>query len=136
MESVENADDNLKFMKMQIVSRCYCCDKYHQETMEHLFIHAPIAQKLWGYFANIAILKVEGIYLHQMITQWWEVREPTKIRVIYRMVPTVLLWEIWKRKNSKRHNKDVKIMQLINQCENTINEYNKCLYPWIQCPNR
>lgn len=58
-------------MKIQIVSKCYCCDQFQQETMERLFLHSPTAQKLWEYFAGSAGIKLQGTHLRQMITQWW-----------------------------------------------------------------
>ncbi|KAH0644798.1 hypothetical protein KY284_032682 [Solanum tuberosum] len=40
-------DDNLKRMRMQGVSKCYCCDKGEMETMSHVLLTTLIAQKLW-----------------------------------------------------------------------------------------
>ncbi|XP_049389010.1 uncharacterized protein LOC125853369 [Solanum stenotomum] len=34
-------DDNLKRMKIQIVSRCWCCSETEEETMTHDFLTAP-----------------------------------------------------------------------------------------------
>lgn len=47
-------DDKLKMMKIQVVSRCYCCDVKEMETIEHLFLTALIAQKLWKQFVSFA----------------------------------------------------------------------------------
>ncbi|WMV18188.1 hypothetical protein MTR67_011573 [Solanum verrucosum] len=47
-------DDNLKKMKIPVVSKCYCCKKGEMETMTHLLLTAPIAQKLWKQFASCA----------------------------------------------------------------------------------
>lgn len=48
------ADDNLKRLKMSLASRCHCCDKYKEETMQHLFLTSSIANKLWGQFVTCA----------------------------------------------------------------------------------
>ncbi|KAH0730385.1 hypothetical protein KY290_001417 [Solanum tuberosum] len=40
-------DDNLRRMRINIVSRCWCCETQQIETMSHLFLTASIAQKLW-----------------------------------------------------------------------------------------
>lgn len=37
-------DDNLKKMKINIVSRCWCCGWKEEETMSHLFLTAPHSQ--------------------------------------------------------------------------------------------
>lgn len=39
-------DDNLQRMRVPLASKCYCCDKGGIETMIHLLLTAPIAQKL------------------------------------------------------------------------------------------
>ncbi|KAK6788076.1 hypothetical protein RDI58_016601 [Solanum bulbocastanum] len=50
-------DDNLRRMRMNIVSKCYCCERGETETMQHLLLTALIAQRLWRQFATCA----EGI---------------------------------------------------------------------------
>lgn len=40
-------DDNLKKMRIQIVSRCFCCEQGTMKAMTYLFLTAPIAQKLY-----------------------------------------------------------------------------------------
>lgn len=61
-------DDNLKQMRMKIISRCYCYESYQVETMEHLFLTSPIAQDLWKYFAAYVGIRVEDTHLQQFIT--------------------------------------------------------------------
>ncbi|KAH0713632.1 hypothetical protein KY289_009591 [Solanum tuberosum] len=65
-------DDNLKRMKINIVSRCWCCDRKEEETITHLFLTAPIATKLWRFFANYAGINIEGMHLQQLINAWWK----------------------------------------------------------------
>lgn len=43
-------NDNLKRMRINLVSRCCCYEEYHQDTMEHLFLTAPVAIKLWKHY--------------------------------------------------------------------------------------
>lgn len=129
-------DVNLQYMRMQMVSRCYCYEEYQQVTMEHLFLMAPTIQKLQRYFANIVGLKVQVVHLQHMITQWWEYRDLIKLRVICRAVPTVIVWELWKRRTSRRYGKYISLLQLIKLCEYTLNQFIQSSYPQIQCPSR
>lgn len=39
-------DDNRKKLKMPLALRCHCCNNYEEETMQHLFLTSPIANKL------------------------------------------------------------------------------------------
>ncbi|KAH0730009.1 hypothetical protein KY289_001197 [Solanum tuberosum] len=63
-------DDNLQRMRINLVSRCWCCEQYHQETMEHLFLTAPVAIKLWKHFADFVGIVVEGKHLHHVMKSW------------------------------------------------------------------
>ncbi|KAH0776581.1 hypothetical protein KY290_007992 [Solanum tuberosum] len=58
-----STDDNLERMKINIVSRCWCCDKKKKETITHLFLTAPIVAKLWRVSANFAAINIEGMHL-------------------------------------------------------------------------
>ncbi|KAH0761396.1 hypothetical protein KY290_017469 [Solanum tuberosum] len=49
-----STDDNLKRMKITSVSRCHSCDTYEEETMCHLLLTSPTANKLWKQFAIFA----------------------------------------------------------------------------------
>jgi len=59
-------------MKINIVSRCWCCDRKEEETITHLFLTASIATKLWRFFANHAGINIEGMHLQQLINAWWK----------------------------------------------------------------
>ncbi|XP_047267409.1 uncharacterized protein LOC124897848 [Capsicum annuum] len=41
-------------MRINIVSRCWCCDDKNEETIEHLFLTSSIAKRLWRQFAIFA----------------------------------------------------------------------------------
>jgi len=60
-------EDNLKRMKISMASRC--CERYEHETMKHLFLTAPIANKLWRHFASCPGIKI-GEGLQQIVTNW------------------------------------------------------------------
>ncbi|KAH0757706.1 hypothetical protein KY290_021199 [Solanum tuberosum] len=122
-------------MRMDIVSRCHCCDDEHKlETIEHLFLTSPIAQKLWEKFAFCAGIKLHGIQLQRVITNWWKAKGPIKIKRIFKIVPAILLWELWKRRNARRHDKNVSLFKLVQQCQHTINQFIRYTYPWITSP--
>ncbi|WMV24105.1 hypothetical protein MTR67_017490 [Solanum verrucosum] len=104
------------------------------ETMEHLFLTSPIAKKLWEKFASCAGINLNGVHLQQMITSWWKATGPIKIQRIFKIVPAVLMWELWKRTNARRYGKEVSLSKLIQQCQHTINQYIRHTYPWTQNP--
>ncbi|KAH0650294.1 hypothetical protein KY284_030206 [Solanum tuberosum] len=126
-------EDNLKKMRISIASRCYCCESHDQESIAHLFLTAPIAQKLWKQFASCAGVQIEEGLQHT-ITQWWRASHKPKLRAIFQVVPAILMWELWKRRNARRHGRNVTYEQLMQQCQKGIFQLLKVLYPWIDIP--
>lgn len=125
-------DDNLKKMKIPIVSKCYCCEKGEMETMKHLLLTAPIAQKLWKQFASCAGININGLTLQQLIFKWWEHKASTKVQQILQAVPAVIMWELWKRRNSYKHGKEVSYTNLYYQCQLIIYQLVRTKFPWIK----
>uniref|UniRef100_A0A0V0H4V4 Putative ovule protein n=1 Tax=Solanum chacoense TaxID=4108 RepID=A0A0V0H4V4_SOLCH len=93
-------------MGVTIASRCYCCEEFEEETIQHLFHTTLTAQKLWKQFASRAGIQQHGC-LKQMITRWWEANTPIKLKFIFQAIPSIILWELWKRRNARRHGLDI-----------------------------
>ncbi|KAH0734680.1 hypothetical protein KY285_010387 [Solanum tuberosum] len=79
-------DDNLKKMRINIASRCWYCDRKKEETMTHLFLTAPIDNRLWRYFALFVGINIEGMHLQQLIISWWKEKATPKLQSIYRAI--------------------------------------------------
>ncbi|XP_015158226.1 uncharacterized protein [Solanum tuberosum] len=125
-------DDNLRRMRMHIVSKCYCCDKGELETMTHLLLTAPIAQRLWKQFASCASLNIDGIHLHHLLIKWWKYEGNPKLQQIMKAIPTIVTWELWKMRNSIRHDKKVSFDKMFSQCQMTVHRLIKANYPWLK----
>ncbi|KAH0698731.1 hypothetical protein KY284_012946 [Solanum tuberosum] len=126
-------DDNLKRMRIPVVSKCYCCEQGEMETMTHLFLTASIAQKLWKQFASCAGIKIEGLHIQQLIIKWWEHKSSNKLEQVIKEVPTILMWELWKkRRNARRHGNEYSNNWMIHQCQMTIHQIIRAKFPWIK----
>lgn len=64
-------DDNLKRMKIQLVSKCWCCEDRREKTMTHVLLTDLLAVRLWRQFAHFTGIQVENMQLHQLIVSWW-----------------------------------------------------------------
>jgi len=87
-------DDNLKRMKINIVSRCWCCEEKTEETMAHLFLTARIATKLWRQLVIFAGIDIEDMNLKQLINTWWNIHTTPKLESVYRAMPAIIMWTI------------------------------------------
>ncbi|KAH0669446.1 hypothetical protein KY289_023939 [Solanum tuberosum] len=73
------------------------------ETMSHLLLTAPTAQRLWKQFASCAGFSIEGLNIHQLISKWWDFEANPKLQHIMKANPVIVMWELCKRRNARRH---------------------------------
>ncbi|XP_075076323.1 uncharacterized protein LOC142162983 [Nicotiana tabacum] len=64
-------DDFLKRVGYCMPSKCWCCVKPDEESLQHLFFRSETAKTTWKYFLSRARIAVEGLTLHQEITKCW-----------------------------------------------------------------
>ncbi|KAK4730438.1 hypothetical protein R3W88_023426 [Solanum pinnatisectum] len=84
-------DDNLEKMKIQVVSRSWCCDEKKEETTSHIFLTASLANKLWRQFANFAGLRMKGMHLQQLIIEWWKFNTSPQLQRVMRAMPAIII---------------------------------------------
>lgn len=113
----QGTDDNLKRCRIPIVSRCCCCDKGCEESMNHLFLTAPVIIQLWEYFVSSTSYRIAGTHLSTALNRWWIDVEGMKARYILRSIPTILIWELRIRRNQIKHDKQVSYLVLRNRCK-------------------
>lgn len=64
--------------------------------------------------------------------EWWTIKATTKLEVVYKIIPTIIMWNIWKRRNTIKHGGNVRYEELVWQCQEVIRKLIKKLYPWIK----
>ncbi|KAK4723899.1 hypothetical protein R3W88_026678 [Solanum pinnatisectum] len=119
-------------MRIQLVSKCYYCELGDMKTMTHLFLTASIIQKLWKKFTFCAGIKIEGLQLQQLIIKWWKHKANNKLDQVLKAVPAVLIWELWNRRNAKRHGKEYSFTWMNHQCQMMIHQLIRLKFPWIK----
>lgn len=96
-------DDHMKKMGYAMPSRCWCCVQPGEETLQHLFFTSFAAKKVWSYFLMHAGIKIEGLSMHQAIVKCWTLTVISRLQPIFQALPTIIMWELWKRRNSYKH---------------------------------
>ncbi|KAH0636380.1 hypothetical protein KY290_036818 [Solanum tuberosum] len=124
-------DDNLKRMKLQLVSRCWCCEKKKEETMTHLFLTASIANRLWKQFAGFAGIHMDGMHLEQLIIAWWTQKTSPQLQGVMRAMPAIIMWTLWKGRNNLKHGGSLTFNGVVMQVQDMVKKLVKRLYPWI-----
>ncbi|KAH0754600.1 hypothetical protein KY290_024870 [Solanum tuberosum] len=84
--------------------------------------------------------KDEGIHmggqqLQQTLHKWWFELALTKLRYVYRAIRQLLMWELWKRINNRRHGKEVSYEYMHQQVLVAVHRLVKMKYSWITLPS-
>ncbi|WMV14216.1 hypothetical protein MTR67_007601 [Solanum verrucosum] len=77
-------------------------------------------------------IKIEGLHLQQLIIKWWEHKSSNKLEQVLKAVPIVLMWELWKRRNARRHGNEYSYNWMIHQCQMTIHQIIRAKFLWIK----
>lgn len=121
-------DEVVQSMGINIASRCWCCTHPKFETMSHLFLTSDTATKLWRMFANVVGIHIEGLQLSQVGTSdCCPILKPLMIAV-----PTVIIWNLWKRRNSFKHGRPSSYDNLVFKVNSDLWTLGRCVYPKLQ----
>ncbi|KAH0681225.1 hypothetical protein KY284_022310 [Solanum tuberosum] len=90
----------------------------------------------WMNYNWIKGINIEGLHLQQLITTWWEWPAKHKLKQILNAMPAIIMWELCKRRNARRHGRAVSYVQMRSQCQQTVQMLLKVRYPWIKGGNQ
>ncbi|XP_055823945.1 uncharacterized protein LOC129892399 [Solanum dulcamara] len=96
-------DDVLKKINFNLRSKCWCCINPSEDTMHHLFLASNTAKRTWSFFCKAAGISMEGVQLQQLIVNWWKAPVTNRLKQVYAAVPSIIMWELWKRRNGIKH---------------------------------
>ncbi|XP_075096138.1 uncharacterized protein LOC142174244 [Nicotiana tabacum] len=86
-----------------------------EESLQHLFFRSETAKTTWKYFLSRAGIVVEGLTLHQAITKCWTANVCLRLKPVMQALPSCVVWELWKRRNSMKYGDVVTTSRVIYQ---------------------
>ncbi|XP_060183338.1 uncharacterized protein LOC132613336 [Lycium barbarum] len=69
------------------------------ETVDHLFVTGNVATKVWTYVKTVVGITTQFQQVRQILQVWWNADCPSKFRTIFKAIPMVTMWQIWKWRN-------------------------------------
>lgn len=105
--------DNLKKRNWQGCEKCCFCND--NETIEHLFIHCPLAKIMWR-IVHISFNIASPTSITNLFSTWLQgVSKDVKVQI--RVGACALLWAIWSTRNDFVFNKSSKttFLQVISR---------------------
>ena len=86
-----------------IALRYFCWAHPKFETMSHLFLISNTSAKLGRMSGNVVGIHIEGLKLLQVVIKWWASDCCPILKPHIIVVPTFMIWNLWKRRNSLKH---------------------------------
>ncbi|XP_075097373.1 uncharacterized protein LOC142174882 [Nicotiana tabacum] len=113
-------DDFLKRVGYCMPSKCWCCVQPDEESLQRLFFRSETAKTTWKYFLSRAGIAVEGLTLHQAITKCWTANVCLKLKPVKQALPSCVVWQLWKRRNSMKYGDVVTTSRVIYQVSSNL----------------
>ncbi|XP_075099940.1 uncharacterized protein LOC142176380 [Nicotiana tabacum] len=125
-------DDFLKRVGYCMPSKCWCCVQPDEESLQHLFFRSETAKTTWKYFLSRAGIAVEGLTLHQAITKCWTANVCLRLKPVIQALPSCVVWELWKRRNSMKYGDAVTTCRVIYQVSSNLQALVKVRKPGME----
>lgn len=107
---------NMQKRGVQLASKCYCCNKGEQETVDHVFMHSKLAQQLWRRFGDALQVPVRFTSISNFVSSWYsEASWHNQRRALVAILGGVIAREIWLARNSAKHNGECMSLFKINK---------------------
>ncbi|KAG5614634.1 hypothetical protein H5410_014458 [Solanum commersonii] len=84
---------NTRTQKINLVSKCKCCEKVQRKIIDHLFINGEFTESIWKYYADVIGLLDHFIQVHQAIQKWWDIRHCAKLTIL-QVVHAYICWQL------------------------------------------
>lgn len=109
---------------------CLCCTVPLPETVQHLFIDGDMAKKVWSYFASAAGIQGPFIQIKQTVQKWRDVQGNEVFKNVMVDVPIIILWFLWKSRNTILHGGLYAYEKIIFDTTDTIHKF---IYTRFSC---
>ncbi|XP_019234932.1 PREDICTED: uncharacterized protein LOC109215344 [Nicotiana attenuata] len=108
-------DDFIRRLGYFVPSKCWCCTQPKEETLQYLFFKSDTARSVCRYFLSRSGITMEGLTMHQAITRCWTAKVCPRLKPVMQALPSCVVWELWKRRNSMKYGDAVSTSRVIYQ---------------------
>nr|XP_016475204.1 PREDICTED: uncharacterized protein LOC107796895 [Nicotiana tabacum] len=129
-------DDILRKIGYSIPSKCWCCADPKEESLVHLFFTSNAARSVWSYFLRRAGIALDRLSLHQAITKCWTTLVVPILKQVLQALPTCIVWELWKRRNSLKYGDAVSVSRVIYLVSSTLQALVQLKKPGLHVPHK
>ncbi|XP_075083488.1 uncharacterized protein LOC142167230 [Nicotiana tabacum] len=69
--------------------------------------------------------------LKQVIRHWWNAQFCPTLKPLYQAVPSIITWELWKKRNVGKHGGSVSKDRVIREVNRTLHQLARVRYAWL-----
>ncbi|KAH0757915.1 hypothetical protein KY290_021408 [Solanum tuberosum] len=77
-------------------------------------------------------ISLEGLQLSQVVIKWWTSDSCRILKPLMRAVPTAVIWNLWKRRNSLKHGRPSSYNNLVFRVNSDLWKLGRTIYPKLQ----
>nr|XP_016466227.1 PREDICTED: uncharacterized protein LOC107788988 [Nicotiana tabacum] len=78
--------------------------------------------RILRYFMPSKCINMEGLLMQQTILKCWAAQVVPRLKSILQALPLIIVWELWKRKNSYKYGEAVTVSRVIYQISSTLQD--------------
>lgn len=97
-----------------------------------MFFTSYGSTRVWKYFLGHAGIALYGITFYQAVVKCWTADVIQRLKPIMQAPPSVIVWELWKRRNNYKYEDAVTVSRVIYQISTTMQSLIKLKNPGIQ----
>ncbi|XP_060181602.1 uncharacterized protein LOC132611207 [Lycium barbarum] len=68
-----------------------------------------------NFTTDVESLALQRMHLQQVILKWWTANVMPRLKPIFYVVPSIIVWELWKKRNGDKNKDKVTISKIIYQ---------------------
>ncbi|XP_059290815.1 uncharacterized protein LOC132044343 [Lycium ferocissimum] len=71
-------------------------------------------------------------HIKQTVLIWWNFNTVARLKALYQAIPALVMWQLWKSRNTRRHEGLVSYVKAIHEINRNIYMLAQYRYPWLQ----
>ncbi|XP_059295472.1 uncharacterized protein LOC132048805 [Lycium ferocissimum] len=106
--------------------------KSQQKTLEHTFLTGEYAAGIWITFSDAAGIHGLFVQVKQAVKKWWDAKCSVKLKPLYQAAPPIILWQLWKRKNTFLHGGTMSKYKVLYDINLNLVQLARTKHPWMK----
>lgn len=118
-----------------IASRYGCCTHPQEKTVEYLFLKRDFAKKIWERYSAASGIQGPFVQIKQTVVKWWKFECNSKLKTLVKVVPALILWQIWRWRNTILYGGNMSIQRVYYEIDPNLHILANLKYPKLDIPN-